>query len=345
MTWTRLAGRAAVVLGAAAVVAIVFSALGLAGLEWGRPWAFGLVPVALAIPLQPLLTGRHRLSVPKLGAHRVTARIAVAWVPELALSAGAALMALALARPMITHHDVITLSPGLDILLAVDTSGSMRQDDFWAGRQPISRLSAAKGVISEFIDHRPNDRLGLEVFGEDAFTHVPLTLDHATLHAVLDTVDFGMAGQRGTAVGTAIAIGAKRLKELESPEKILILLTDGRSNAGRLSPEDATALAAPLGIRIYTIGVGSVQAQNSDDGIDEPTLRRVAERTGGRYFRATDLATLRAVYDTIDELETSPAQVRELVRFDEYFRSLLLPALCLVSLAVTLGQTALRRGP
>ena len=345
MTPGRLLGRLAIVAGAAAIAAMVFVAQGLGGVEWGRPWAFALVPVALAIPLQPLLTGRHRLAVPKLGARRVTARVAVAWLPELALAAGAALMALALARPMITHHDVITLSQGLDILLAVDTSGSMRQEDFLVGRRAISRLSAAKGVLSEFIDQRPNDRLGLEVFGEDAFTHVPLTLDHATLHAVLDTVDFGMAGQRGTAVGTAIAVGAKRLKELEAPEKILILLTDGRSNAGRLSPEEATALAAPLGIKIYTIGVGSVQAQATGDGIDEPGLRAVAETTGGKYFRATDLASLRAVYDTIDELETSPAEVRELVRFDEFFRALLVPAFALVGVAIALGQTVLRRGP
>lgn len=341
----RLVGPLALAATAAIAAAAIVVTRGLGGVAWGRPWAFALLPIALAIPLQPLLTGQLRLVVPQLGRARGGPRAAIAWLPTWLSTVGATLLVVAFARPVVTHHDELTLSQGLDILLAIDTSGSMREEDFIARGRPISRLSAAKGVLKDFIEGRPHDRLGLEVFGEEAFTHIPLTLDHATLQRALADVDFGMAGQRGTAVGTAIAIGTKRLKELEAPEKLLILLTDGRSNAGRLAPEEAAQLAIPLGVRIYTIGIGSVQAELAGEGIDEPTLRAVAEATGGRYFRATDLASLRAVYDTIDELETSPAEVRQLVRYDERFRALLAPAFALLCAALVLGQTVLRRGP
>ena len=153
-------------------------------------------------------------------------------------------------------------------------------------------MGVAKGVVSAFVEGRPNDRIGVVVFGEEAFTHVPLTLDHDTLNSVLDQVQLGVAGARGTAIGSAIAIGARRLNQIENPSRILVLLTDGQNNAGKLEPVDAAGLAAALDIRVYTVGIGSTTGATRGffgflggaDGLDEPTLKAIAEKTGGSIF-------------------------------------------------------------
>ncbi|MFT4621542.1 MAG: Ca-activated chloride channel family protein, partial [Myxococcota bacterium] len=212
------------------------------------------------------------------------------------------------------------------------------------------RLSVAKRVVSDFIEGRPNDRIGVVVFGEEAFTFVPLTTDHASLLEVLRGVEIGVAGAQGTAIGSAIAVGAKRLKDLDAPSKILILLTDGRNNAGRVQPMEAAQAAAALDIKVYTIGVGA-QATGmkglffGNDGLDEKGLRAIAEATDGRFFRATSSRSLEQIYATIDELEPSPAEVRELVHHEEMFRLFAAPGLLLLMAQLLLGHTLLRRGP
>ena len=241
-------------------------------------------------------------------------------------------------------------SEGLDILLAVDTSGSMREEDFTRNGIPANRLQIAKGVIADFVQGRPHDRIGVVVFGEEAFTQVPLTLDHRTLVESLRTVEIGHAGSRGTAIGSAIAVSAKRLKDLDAPERVIILLTDGQNNAGRVSPMQAAEAAAALGIKLYAIGVGQrggggLSLFTGQDGIDERGLTAVAELTGGKYFRATDTRSLEKIYATIDQLQPSPAVVRDLVEHQERFRMFLLPGLFLLGVQFLLAQTWLRRGP
>lgn len=326
-------------------------------IEWAAPWALLLLlPVGL-LPWQPRWTGVARLALPGPEVHTVSGgwtlrRLAAPLPPALQLL-GLLLVVVALARPRLTHKSVRVESEGLDIMLAVDTSGSMRAEDFTVGGQAIDRLSVAKGVIKEFVDERPHDRLGVVVFGEEAFTHVPLTLDHDTLRRVLDAIQIGIAGESRTAVGQAIAVAAKRMKELEAPERVVILLTDGQSNAGRFSPTEAADLAAQLGIKVYTIGVGAAQPRGGmfglirggGDGIDEPTLKAVAERTGARYFRATDTRSLKQIYETINELEPSPAEVEELVHHEELYRWPLVPGVVLLLLQQLLAATWLRRWP
>lgn len=322
----------------------------MTGFEWGSPWALLLLLPVVLLPFQARLTGRNRLAVGGLAQleSRLTLRLVLAWVPQALQVVGLALLVVALARPRLTRFDQVVESEGLDILLAIDTSGSMGNTDFKIGIRPTDRLTVAKAVVAEFIEGRPNDRIGLVVFGEEAFTHVPLTLDHDSLLSTLDQVQLGMAGAQGTAVGTAIAVSAKRLKELEAPERLVILLTDGRSNAGAISPLEAANAAAALDIKVYTIGVGRMTRNLLNpfsDGVDEEGLTKIAETTGARFFRATDTEALRAVYATIDELEPSPAEVRDLVSHEELFRRFAVPGLLALLVQTLLSATWLRRGP
>lgn len=318
-------------------------------MELETPWALLLLlPVALW-PLQRRLTGANRLAVGRAGMMRrgFTLRLLLAPLPTALGVVGLSLIVVALARPVVVRKDTWVESDGLDIVLAVDTSASMQAEDFTQGLTPVNRLQVAKGVMADFVAMRPDDRIGIVVFGEEAFTQVPLTLDHATLTDMLDVVDIGVAGPQGTAVGTAIAVSAKRLKDLDAKSKILILLTDGRSNAGSLSPTEAAQAAAALGIKVYTIGVGARGGGGlfRNEGIDEEGLTKVANLTGAKYFRATDTDSLKRIYETINELEPSPAEVIQLVERDERFRVFLVPGLALVVAQLVLSTTLLRRGP
>jgi len=318
--------------------------------QFANPWAFLLLLPVLVLPLQPWLTGRNVLAVASVSEmeRRLTLRLLLAWIPGVLQLLGLVLLVVALARPRETRRDVMVESEGLDIMLAVDTSGSMRADDFRKDLRTVNRLQVAKGVMADFIEGRPHDRIGVVVFGEEAFTHVPLTLDHTTLLGIMDQIELGVAGAQGTAIGSAIAVSAKRLKELEAPERIVILLTDGRNNAGRISPMEASQAAAALGIKVYTIGVGSEQRSlfgMLGDGLDEAGLTRISKATGARFFRATDADSLQRIYETIDELEPSPAVVVQLVDHEERFRVFLLPGVALLVGWLLLSGTWLRRGP
>jgi Ca-activated chloride channel homolog len=319
-------------------------------MSFGAPWAFLLLLPVLLLPLQPRATGRNRLAIGRLASfeRRWSLRLVLAPLPTILQVVGLSLVVAALARPQVVRKDVWIESEGLDIVLTVDASGSMRAEDMKVGLSPVNRLQVAKGVMAEFVGQRPNDRIGIVVFGEEAFTQVPLTLDHDTLIEMLSQVEIGAAGAQGTAVGTAIAVSAKRLKDLPAKSKIVILLTDGRSNAGRVSPMEAAQAAAALDIKVYTIGVGA-QARSlfgmMGDGIDEESMTSIAETTGGKYFRATDTDSLRRVYETINELEPSPAEVVQLVDRDERFRDFLLPGLGFLAAQLLLSTTFLRRSP
>jgi Ca-activated chloride channel family protein len=322
--------------------------------EFAAPWAWLLLlPILLLYTgLQRRITGVNVLAVPGLSHLKagMSPRVWLHWLPSALQLAGLICCVVALARPRVPHRSVSVESEGLDIMLAVDTSGSMRQDDFRSSGQAVNRLQVAKGVMTQFIESRPHDRIGVVVFGEEAFTQVPLTLDHETLVQALNGVEIGVAGDRGTAIGSALAVASKRLKDLEAPDRVLILLTDGENNAGRITPMEAAEAAAALDITVYSIGVGSNRRRPLDllrgsGGPDDRGLTSIAEVTGGKYFRATDTSSLQRIYATIDQLEPSPAEVRELVDYEEQFRDWLIPGLLLLFGSLLLGRTVLRKGP
>ena len=275
-------------------------------------------------------------------------------IPLALRTACLVLLVLACACPQFFNVSREIRSPGVDIMLCLDTSGSMQALDFKLDGEPVSRLTAVKKVVGEFMKKREMDRIGLVVFGEDAFTQSPLTLDKGLLLALVEQMEIGMAGDR-TAVGSAIAVGGKRLKDLKAKSKILILLTDGRHNAGDITPEEAAEAVQALGVKVYAIGVGGkgpapfrvktlfgprLIHQHVD--LDEQTLKRVASIGRGKYFRAADSKQLSEIYDIIDRQEKTEVKVKEFFHFRELYHYFLIPALVLLGLEIFLRSTFLR---
>ncbi len=267
------------------------------------------------------------------------------------------LLVLTAARPQFYNVSRDIKSPGVDIMLGLDTSGSMQALDFKLDNDPVSRLTAVKKVVREFIKKRETDRIGLIVFGAEAFTQSPLTLDKGLLLGLVDRMEIGMAGD-STAIGSAIAIGGKRLKDLKAKSRILILLTDGRNNAGDVTPSQAAEAVKEFGVKIYTIGVGGkgpapfrvktlfgtrIIRQRVD--LDEETLKEVARIGGGKYYRATDTEVLSEIYDMIDQEEKTEVKVKEFFHFRELYPYFLIPALILLLFEVFLTTTILRGIP
>lgn len=278
------------------------------------------------------------------------------WLRHLpfVLRAGAvALLIVALARPQGVEQNARTHTEGIDIMLAIDISGSMLARDF----RP-DRMTAAKEVAGSFIADRYGDRIGLVAFAGEAFTQSPLTTDQSTLQTLLARIRSGLI-EDGTAIGNGLATAVNRLRESEAKSKVIILLTDGVNNRGEIAPLTAAEIARAQGIRVYTIGVGTegmapypaldmfgnMTFVKQKVEIDEPTLRRIAELTGGRYFRATDKAKLKAIYDEINQLEKSKVEVFEHVTYHELFLGWLLGALALLAAEFLLSNLLLKRIP
>ncbi len=262
------------------------------------------------------------------------------------------LLIIAFARPQSTLKRQNVSIEGIDIVLGLDISGSMLAQDL----KP-DRLEAAKKVSEEFFKGRPNDRIGLVVFSGEAFTQCPLTTDHTIMEDMLDDIKSGMI-QDGTAIGDGLATAINRLKESQAVSKVIILLTDGQNNAGSIAPLSAAEIAKIYGIRIYTIGVGTIgyapypvqtpfgiQYQNMEVKIDEDLLRQVADMTDGKYFRATDNSKLRQVYQEIDQLEKSKIDVTEFRKKNEEFHNLVILALILLVLETLSRLTLFRSVP
>ena len=287
-----------------------------------------------------------------------SARVEILSILPLALRMIAiSLLVLSLARPQEGYKSTEILSVGVDIMLALDTSGSMQALDFIKDEKRDTRLAMVKDVVSQFIDNRPNDRMGMVVFGSEAYTQCPLTLDQGILKSFLSKLDIGMAGD-STAIGSAIGIAVKRLKDLESESKVIILLTDGQNNAGSLPPLQAAQTAKAFGIKIHTIAVGthgkapflvnSIFGQRyvyQQVDIDEDTLKKISDLTGGQYFRATDLESLKTIYKKIDEMEKSEVKVIDHSEYTELFHYFLIPGLMILLLEILLSNTVLRRIP
>jgi Ca-activated chloride channel homolog len=262
------------------------------------------------------------------------------------------LLILAFARPQTSLKRQNVSIEGIDIVLGLDISGSMLAQDL----KP-DRLEAAKNVSQDFFKGRPNDRIGLVVFAGEAFTQCPLTTDHKIIEDMLDDIKSGII-QDGTAIGDGLAIAINRLKESQAVSKVIILLTDGQNNAGSIAPLSAAEIAKIYGIRIYTIGVGTMgyapypvqtpfgtQYQNMEVKIDEDLLKKVANMTDGKYFRATDNTKLKEVYQEIDQLEKSKIDVTEFRKKHEEFLSLAIFALILLALETFARLTLFRSIP
>lgn len=264
-----------------------------------------------------------------------------------------ALVIFAMARPQSSEESQNVNAEGIDIVMALDISGSMLARDF-----SPDRLTAAQDIGSKFIIARPTDRIGLVVFAGEAFTQSPITTDHVSLVNLMNQIKSGMIAD-GTAIGNGLATAVNRLKESDAPSKVIILLTDGVNNSGQIDPLTAAQIAADYGIRVYTIGVGSegvaptptinewggisfVQAKVE---IDEDILRQIADKTGGRYFRATDNTKLAEIYAEIDQLEKTKVEVENFVKYSEVYHFWLLLAVGLLMLEMLSRYLFLRQIP
>lgn len=313
----------------------------------------------LLLPLLFLATKSHRTAIryssldALRSAHRslrLHPRLILLSLRTLALTS----LILALARPQEGKKFSEILTEGVDIVMALDTSGSMAAEDFQINSRRVNRLEVVRNVVSDFVKKRSNDRIGLVVFGEEAFTQCPLTLDHGIVLDFLQNLEIAMAGN-ATAVGSAIGVAVNRMKDLKAKSRIIILLTDGRSNAGDLAPVKAAELAQSLGIKVYTIGVGtrgeapypvegpfgkSYQMIPAD--LDEETLESIAKLTAAKYYRATDSEELQKIYDEIDQLEKTEVKLKEYSEYYERFSIFLMIGLGLLGLELILSQTRLR---
>lgn len=278
--------------------------------------------------------------------------LALRWAPPALFAAGLVFLVAAAARPQKGMSESRVETEGVDIVLVVDTSTSMRADDFSTATKRMDRLDAAKAVLAQFIQARPDDRLGIVAFAAMPYTIAPLTTDHAWLMLQMDRLQTGML-EDATAIGDAIASGVNRLRDSKAKSKIVILLTDGIHNAGRLTPPDAAQAAAALGIKVYTVGAGSDQPRatgifgfvQGGNEIDEATLKKIAEITKAKYFRATDLKSLEETYQAIDEMEKTKIELDQFTRYEEKFAPFLVLGLLCLAFETLLGFTRLGRLP
>lgn len=269
-----------------------------------------------------------------------------------------ALFIIGLARPQKVESETSVKASGIDIVVALDLSGTMESEDFTLRGQRVNRLTIAKDVLKKFIERRPGDRIGLVAFAGKAYIAAPMTLDHAFLEQNVDRLDLHTI-EDGTAIGSALSAAVNRLRELQSKSKIVILMTDGQNNAGKIQPLTAAEAAQALKVKVYTIGVGTkgtapmptknvfgqkVYVQVPVD-IDEESLKAIATKTGGKYYRADSSETLRTIYDEIDQLEKSEFEMKTYVKIEELFSWAVAPGLLLLLLEVLLGHTVWRKLP
>ena len=320
----------------------------------------------LLLPLLAWLKGRRgqppaflyssvRLAAGLTRARRSRAGALLAAMRWLALAA----FIMALAQPRWLKSTTTVKASGIDIVCALDMSGSMISEDFVVRGERVNRFNMARSVLKSFIDARPNDRIGLVVFAVRAFIAAPLTLDHDYLQENLDRLEIGTINSDATAIGDALTTAINRLRDLKAKSKIIILATDGENNSGKVQPLLAADAAAALGIKIYTVGIGEqgtapmpvfmggrkVGYQNVPVDVDETTLQQIAEKTGGRYYRADNAERFRQIYAEIDKLEKTEAVINKFAQFEELFPWVVSFGLVLLLVEVALGQTVFRRLP
>jgi Ca-activated chloride channel family protein len=325
--------------------------------EWF--WLMALLPIVM------LWHGRRGpvaaveysdISLAREVARRSRSRIGLlVWVlPLLAC----ALMIVGLARPQRAHSRTEVIANGIDIVLCLDVSGSMQALDFQINHQRVNRIEVVKSVVSKFIDERPDDRIGVIAFAGAPYLISPITLDHDWLQQNLERVTVGGADD-GTAIGSAIAAGVNRLRLTPAKSKVIILLTDGVNNTGKISPLAAAEAAKAMGVKIYTVGVGvrgdapipvrdaagNMRLIMAKVDVDEKTLQAVADETGGKFYRATDTDSLQKIYEQINRFEKNAQTVQKFERTEELYPWALIPSLALLGLSLALQHTRLRRLP
>lgn len=320
-----------------------------------------LIAVAAAVVYRRRRSPYPPLRLPSLTAAREigpSAALRFRWLVPFLKYTALVLMILAMARPQWGVRQEMVLTEGINIVLAVDLSESMAALDFRREGEIVNRLEAVKGVVGEFVRQRTGDRIGMVVFGTEAYTQLPLTRDYNAIVSMLDRLKIGAAG-KNTAIGDAIGIALKRLTDIESDTHVIILLTDGQSNAGQLSPRAASEIAREKGVKIYTIGVGTrgqapflvrdpvfgeryVYQQVT---IDEETLKAIARKTDGLYFRAENTEGLATIYDRIDTLEKTEVEVKTFSEFNDYYPYLLFPSFLLLVTWGILTNTRFLRIP
>lgn len=300
------------------------------------PWLLLLILlVPVAVWLRYRLQSRPRIRFNQFDRTRgLPPGLAVRtrWMLPVLYAIGLTSLIIAMARPQKGLEESKVHTEGIDIVLLVDVSPSMQAIDFSTTTREINRLDAAKRVIDQFIQQRPDDRISLIAFSELPFTFSPMTLDHGWLIQQLDRLEPGILGDK-TAIGTALGSAINRLRTSDAKSRIVILLTDGVNNSGQLSPENAAEAAKALGVKVYTVGAGAegnvrfpvpspfggTRYVTQPSEIDEATLHMIAETTGGLFFRATDMNSLEQVYDQIDKMEKVHIDVEQFMRFEERF--------------------------
>jgi Ca-activated chloride channel homolog len=329
----------------------------LSNIHFAKPWffaLFALIPLLIFFYLRPPIRVQGSMLVSGVRAFgngrtwRTLLRHILFLFRVLAISS----IIIALARPQTGSEQQMTSGEGIDIVFCLDISGSMLAQDFTP-----SRMEAAKQVVSEFIDNRPTDRMGLVIFAGESFTMCPLTTDHAVLKSQLYNVQSGLL-EDGTAIGSGLATGVERLRSSVSKSKVIILLTDGENNGGLVDPNSAKEIAKSFGVRVYTVGVGTegfapvpiqtssgVIMQREKVSIDEKLLTQIANETGGKYFRATNNESLGSIYKDIDRLEKSKFEVTTFTHYTEKFFPFVLAAILFLVLEWILRFTFFRKFP
>ncbi len=331
-------------------------------MEFKDPWV--LVSIPLVVGWLWLLLRRHQptshvfSSLTLLKGVSSSWKVQWAWVIHLLQIAIVVCLLIALAGPRRVLQETVVSGEGIDIVLAIDASGSMAAEDFTINNQRLNRLEVIKRVVADFIKSRASDQIGLVAFGARAYTICPLTLDHNWLLTNLERVKLGII-EDGTAIGSGISASLTRLNKSKAKSKVVILLTDGMNNAGQVDPLKAAQTAKALGIKIYTIGAGTKGLapfpvtdmfgrhgyQQVQIDIDEQLLTRVGQLTGGQYFRATDTSSLQSIYRQIDTLEKSSIEQHGYKQYEQLFPYWLMAAFVLMALYILLTNTLFLKIP
>lgn len=328
------------------------------------PWIILFIPLVLGIIffLRRTQKAVHFIfsSVESAAALTPTWKVRFQQIPYGLRLLAIVLFMAALAGPRSVLKETVHTTEGIDIVLTIDASFSMLAEDFKIKERITNRFDVVKNVVQEFIEQRTSDRIGLVIFGARAYTVSPLTTDYSWLFTNLDRIKLGMIDGSATAVGSAIVSSAGRLKDSQAQSRIMILLTDGESNAGKITPLEAANVARSLGIKIYTIGAGTDGYARTPVGqdpwgrmfyqqekvtIDEETLRKVAGITGGKYFRATDTESLRDIYKEIDSLEKTKIEETGYMEYEELFIYFLTAALLIIGVETILTNTVFLKVP
>ena len=333
-------------------------------MSWFSPWAFGLIPIAVVLVGWSYWRSRKKAPTVQFSSLALLKgiprplRTRLMWLPAFVMLGALVLIVVSLARPQRADTKVRKNVEGIDIMLVLDVSDSMLIEDM----KP-NRLEACKSMMKEFVQKRSTDRLGLVIFAGEAYTRVPLTLDYKILQESIAAVKISRNIKMGTAIGVALATGAGRLKESTARSRVMVFLTDGENNSGTIDPETALDIAKGYGIRIYTIGAGvDGDAQLPIEGVDafgrkvkryqpihstvnDELLGKMANDTGGKYYRATDNTSLKKVFADIDRLEKTKIDVNQYTKYAELYEPWLFWGVILFLISWILQVTVFRKVP